>query len=164
MINVKCSVANDKGGSAISTPAAAYTGGTVTITATPDEGYEFDHWEVQSGDIELADASAATTTFVLGSTQPHVIAHFKKVVKPTPTEPTDPTTPTDPTKPTDKTDKTDNGNSSKTAASANKGTESKKDASKLAGTGDHAIVFAPIAAVGVIIACIGAALLRRRRQ
>lgn len=164
MINVKCSVANDKGGSAISTPAAAYTGGTVTITATPDEGYEFDHWEVQSGDIELADASAATTTFVLGSTQPHVIAHFKKVMKPTPTEPTDPTTPTNPTKPTDKTDKTDNGNSSKTAASANKGTESKKDASKLAGTGDHAIVFAPIAAVGVIIACIGAALLRRRRQ
>lgn len=161
MINVKCSVANDKGGSAISTPTAAYTGGTVTIAATPDEGYEFDYWEVQSGDIELADASAATTTFVLGSTQPHVIAHFKKVVKPTPTEPT---TPTDPTKPTDKTDKTDNGNSSKIAASANKGTESKKDASKLAGTGDHAIVFAPIAAAGVIIACIGAALLRRRRQ
>ena len=152
MINVKCSVANDKGGSAISTPAAAYAGDTVTITATPDEGYEFDYWEVQSGDIELADASAATTTFVLGNTQPHVIAHFKKVVKPTPTEPTD------------KTDKTDNGNSSKTAASANKGTESKKGASKLAGTGDHAIVFAPIAAAGVIIACIGAALLRRRSQ
>lgn len=152
MINVKCSVANDKGGSAISTPAAAYAGDTVTITATPDEGYEFDYWEVQSGDIELADASAATITFVLGNTQPHVIAHFKKVVKPTPTEPTD------------KTDKTDNGNSSKTAASANKGTESKKGASKLAGTGDHAIVFAPIAAAGVIIACIGAALLRRRSQ
>lgn len=152
MINVKCSVANDKGGSAISTPAAAYAGDTVTITATPDEGYEFDYWEVQSGDIELADASAATTTFVLGNTQPHVIAHFKKVVKPTPTEPTD------------KTDKTDNGNSSKTAASANKGAESKKGASKLAGTGDHAIVFAPIAAAGVIIACIGAALLRRRSQ
>ena len=48
------------------------------------EGDEFDYWEVASGDIELANACAATTTFVMGSTQPHAVAHFKKVAAPTP--------------------------------------------------------------------------------
>ena len=145
---VKVSVAGDEGGSASCSPEAAATGETVTISATPDDGYEFDHWEVASGDIELADAQAATTTFVMGGAQPHAVAHFKKVAAPTPAPDQTPAGPASPVTPA----RDDSG---------------VKTAKKTAGTvvpetGDPSAAVAPVALAGA--AAIAAAALRRRRE
>lgn len=145
--NVKVSVAGDEGGSASCSPEAAATGETVTIFATPDDGYEFDYWEVASGDIELAAADAATTTFVMGSTQPHAVAHFKKVAAPTPVPDQTPAGPA----------------SSVTPASDKSGVAaSKKSGPAVPETGDPTAVVAPFALAGA--AAIAAAALRRRRE
>lgn len=145
--NVKVSVAGDEGGSASCSPEAAATGETVTIFATPDDGYEFDYWEVASGDIDLADAAAATTTFVMGSTQPHAVAHFKKVAAPTPLPDQKPAGPA----------------SSVTQASDKSGVAaSKKSGPTVPETGDPSAVVAPVALAGA--AAIAAAALRRRRE
>ena len=52
-----------------SSDAAAASGKLVTITADDraKEGYEFSKWAVLNGDVTLANASAAETTFVMGS-------------------------------------------------------------------------------------------------
>lgn len=145
--NVKVSVADDKGGSASCSPEAAATGETVTIFATPDDGYEFDYWEVASGDIELADANAATTSFVMGSAQPHAVAHFKKVAAPTPAPDQTPAGPA----------------SSVTPASDKSGVAaSKKSGPAVPETGDPSAVVAPLALAGTAV--IAAAALRRRRE
>lgn len=145
--NVKVSVADDEGGSASCSPEAAATGETVTIFAAPDDGYEFDYWEVASGDIELADADAATTTFVMGSAQPHAVAHFKKAAAPTPAPDQTPAGPA----------------SSVTPASDKSGAAtSKKSGSAVPETGDPSAVVAPVALAGA--AAIAAAALRRRRE
>lgn len=145
--NVKVSVAGDEGGSASCSPEAAATGETVTIFATPDDGYEFDYWEVASGDIELADAAAATTTFVMGSTQPHAVAHFKKVAAPTPAPEQTPAGPASPVTPA----------SDKSGVAA-----SKKSGPAVPETGDPTAAVAPFALAGA--AAIAAAALRRRRE
>lgn len=145
--NVKVSVAGDEGGSASCSPEAAATGETVTIFATPDDGYEFDYWEVASGDIELAAADAATTTFVMGSAQPHAVAHFKKVASPAPTPDQTPAGPA----------------SSVTPASNDSGVKTaKKTGPAVPETGDPSAVVAPLALAGT--AAIAAAALRRRRE
>ena len=145
--NVKVSVAGDEGGSASCSPEAAATGETVTIFATPDDGYEFDYWEVASGDIELAAADAATTTFVMGSTQPHAVAHFKKASAPTPVPDQTPAGPA----------------SSVTPASDKSGVAaSKKSGPAVPETGDPSAAVAPFALAGA--AAIAAAALRRRRE
>lgn len=145
--NVKVSVAGDEGGSASCSPEAAATGETVTIFATPDDGYEFDYWEVASGDIELAAADAATTTFVMGSAQPHAVAHFKKVAAPTPAPEQTPAAPASPVTPT----------SDKSVVAA-----SKKSGPAVPETGDPTAAVAPVALAGA--AAIAAAALRRRRE
>ena len=145
--NVKVSVAGDEGGSASCSPEVAATGETVTIFATPDAGYEFDCWEVASGDIELADADAATTTFVMGSAQPHAVAHFKKVAAPTPAPEQTPAAPASPVTPT----------SDKSVVAA-----SKKSGPAVPKTGDPTAAVAPFALAGA--AAIAAAALRRRRE
>lgn len=145
--NVKVSVADDEGGSVSCSPEAAATGETVTIFATPDDGYEFDYWEVASGDIELADADAATTTFVMGSAQPHAVAHFKKVASPAPTPDQTPAGPA----------------SSVTPASDDSGVKAaKKTGPAVPETGDPSAVVVPLAFAGT--AAIVAAALRRRRE
>ncbi len=42
-------------------------GQEITITANEKEGYEFVNWEIAEGDGTLADASAAETTYTMGS-------------------------------------------------------------------------------------------------
>ena len=56
-------------------PAVIVTGGsgsglyavdeTVTITADSKSGYRFDHWEIVSGNVTLANANSAETTFTM---------------------------------------------------------------------------------------------------
>ncbi len=58
--------------------AAAAKGTTIIITASAaPEGKAFDKWEVVKGGITLADASAATTTFVMGDADVEVKAMYK---------------------------------------------------------------------------------------
>ena len=58
--------------------ASAAKGATVTITATaPPSGKTFDKWEVVKGGVTLENASAATTTFVMGSTVVQIRATYK---------------------------------------------------------------------------------------
>ena len=146
--NVKVSVADDEGGSVSCSPEAAATGETVTIFATPDDGYEFDYWEVASGGIELVDAQAATTTFVMGNAQPHAVAHFKKVADPTPAPDQKPAAPASPVTP-------ERDDSGVKAAKKSGDTAVPK-------TGDPSADIAPLALAGA--AAIAAAALRRRRE
>ncbi|WP_352408241.1 S-layer homology domain-containing protein [Lawsonibacter hominis] len=58
-------------------PAVIVTGGsgsglyavdeTVTITADSKSGYRFDHWEIVSGNVTLANANSAETTFTMSA-------------------------------------------------------------------------------------------------
>lgn len=59
--------------------ARAIKGTTVTITADePEEGKEFDKWEVISGEITLADETSATTTFTMPMSDVSVKAIYKE--------------------------------------------------------------------------------------
>ena len=65
-------------------PVTAVAGTTITITAdAPEDGYEFDKWVSSSG-VVFADASSATTTFVMIEGNVTVTATYKPVVAPTP--------------------------------------------------------------------------------
>lgn len=67
----------------------------VTITATPNEGYEFKSWTVESGNVTLDDENQATTTFIMPANNVTVTATFTEKEDPTdPEEPVDP--PVDP--------------------------------------------------------------------
>ena len=64
-VTVASGKATDAAGKTIT---GALEGATVTISAdAPAEGETFKAWEVAEGDVQLADASAATTSFVVGS-------------------------------------------------------------------------------------------------
>jgi uncharacterized repeat protein (TIGR02543 family) len=66
--------ATDAAGKAIT---SALEGTKVTVTAdAPAEGKTFKAWEVTEGDVQLADASAASTTFVVGSKDVKVTATY----------------------------------------------------------------------------------------
>ncbi|MBP3284726.1 MAG: InlB B-repeat-containing protein [Clostridia bacterium] len=51
-------------------------GDTVTITATANEGYTFSSWEVVSGEVTLADATATEITFTMVGTEVSIKANF----------------------------------------------------------------------------------------
>ncbi len=143
---VNVSVKDGEGGTAIADPSEAYAGQTVTVKATPADGYTFAGWEVRSGDVKLADASAAETTFVMGDSEVQLVAVFKKNASPVPAAPT--------TKPS---------NDGK-----QKPSDTKKDAETgMPETSDQSVNAAPIAALGataVAAAALAAAERRRRRQ
>ena len=69
-------VSNDGNGAATANTETAATGVEVTVTATPAEGFVFDKWTVESGDAELSDATAATTTFTMPAENVAVKANF----------------------------------------------------------------------------------------
>jgi len=48
----------------------------VTITATPDFGNDFGHWEVVSGDVTLRNASSPTVSFIMPDHDVSFMAHF----------------------------------------------------------------------------------------
>jgi hypothetical protein len=75
-------VTNDGNGTASATVDGKAAGqaketAEVTIAAKPAEGYVFDRWTTENGDVVFADAQAATTTFVMPSADVEIEATFK---------------------------------------------------------------------------------------
>ncbi len=66
-------VQNDGNGTAAALPATATAGTTITLSATPNAGYEFDKWEVVSGNVTISDDN----TFVMPEGAVTVKAVFK---------------------------------------------------------------------------------------
>lgn len=141
-----------EGGSATSNPRGALPGTKVALTAVADEGYVFDHWEVIDGDIELADAASATTTFLLGEKAVTVRALFKAVPAPEPVP--------DPKDPSD-----GKGSGSVTTVTETRSAAKKQDAAVLPHAGDRTFALvAGIAIAGVIVLAAGFALTRRHNR
>ena len=141
-----------EGGSATSNPRGALPGTKVALTAVADEGYVFDHWEVIDGDIELADAASATTTFLLGEKAVTVRALFKAVPAPEPVP--------DPKDPSD-----GKGSGSATTVTETRSAAKKQDAAVLPHAGDRTFALvAGIAIAGVIVLAAGFALTRRHNR
>ncbi|MGN0074228.1 MAG: MBG domain-containing protein [Collinsella sp.] len=141
-----------EGGSATSNPRGALPGTKVALTAVADEGYVFDHWEVIDGDIELADAASATTTFLLGEKAVTVRALFKAVPAPEPVP--------DPKDPSD-----GKGSGSVTTVTETRSAAKKQDAAVLPHAGDRTFALVTgIAIAGVIVLAAGFALTRRHNR
>lgn len=68
---------NDLHGEATTSVDTGITGTTVTISATPYEGYKFKEWQVVSGGVTLEDSMNATTTFKIGLENVVVKATFE---------------------------------------------------------------------------------------
>lgn len=141
-----------EGGSATSNPRGALPGTKVALTAVADEGYVFDHWEVIDGDIELADAASATTTFLLGEKAVTVRALFRAAPAPEPVP--------DPKDPSD-----GKGSGSATTVTETRSAAKKQDAAVLPHAGDRTFALvAGIAIAGVIVLAAGFALTRRHNR
>lgn len=63
------------GGTIAADVVKAEAGATVTLTATPNTGYEFESWNVSGATV--ADATSATTTFTMPAADVNVSATFK---------------------------------------------------------------------------------------
>ncbi|MDD5873663.1 MAG: pectinesterase family protein [Clostridia bacterium] len=88
--NIKVTAASN--GSASADVEEATEGTVVKIKATANDGYKFSKWNVVSGNIELADSTAESTTFVMTNEEVVIKAEF--VEKETTTEPTTGSQPT----------------------------------------------------------------------
>lgn len=73
-VTVIVTMQNDGHGSASASPASGKKGTEVTLTATPSDTYEFDYWEVVTGDADID----ANNKFVIGDKAPTIKAHFKQ--------------------------------------------------------------------------------------
>ena len=141
-----------EGGSATSNPRGALPGTKVALTAVADEGYVFDHWEVIDGDIELADAASATTTFLLGEKAVTVRALFKAAPAPEPV-------------PDSKDPSDGKGSGSATTVTETRSAAKKQDAAVLPHAGDRTFALVTgIAIAGVIVLAAGFALTRRHNR
>ena len=70
-------VQESEGGTGAANPTFTMNAGeTVSLTATPENGYVFDHWEVVSGGVTLDDPNSAGTTFVSNGNVVVVKPHF----------------------------------------------------------------------------------------
>lgn len=79
--------ADVEGGSAVAKAAGseareATEGTLITITATPDTGWQFVDWTITGGGIELADATAPETTFTMPDTPVSITPAFSRITFP----------------------------------------------------------------------------------
>ncbi len=70
------SLADDGHGTATADTEKAEAGRTITLTATPADGYEFAAWIVMRGDVLLADETVNPTTFVMPESDVEIKATF----------------------------------------------------------------------------------------
>lgn len=68
-------------GDAEADPDTAAKGDTITIKATPDEGYKFSQWNVISGGVTLKDKFSSKTTFYMPGNNVEIEAVFDKIYK-----------------------------------------------------------------------------------
>lgn len=50
----------------------------ISITATPNSGYEFSGWSITGGDVTIANPNSSSTTATLNSTSGTITANFKQ--------------------------------------------------------------------------------------
>ena len=70
-------------GSASAASTTVSQGSTTTITATPNSGYQFDHWTVSGTGASLSSATDNPTTLTMGTTSVTVTAYFVEATCPT---------------------------------------------------------------------------------
>jgi uncharacterized repeat protein (TIGR02543 family) len=81
------SVTNDGNGTASADKTTATAGATVTLTATPKEGYTFSKWTVESGGATLSpNAATSPATFRMPEANVSLKAEFAPVVTQAPIE------------------------------------------------------------------------------
>ena len=73
-------VSNDGNGTATASPTSGVTGTDVTLTATPNSGYQFKEWQVVTGGVTVAD-----NKFTIGMANVEVKAIFEKEATASPT-------------------------------------------------------------------------------
>ena len=78
----KVTVTAGDNGKASASAASGAEGTTITLIATPDEGYVFKEWQVVKGGVKLKDPKSAETTFTMGTADVEIKAVF--AAKPTP--------------------------------------------------------------------------------
>lgn len=61
-----------------SSTKVAAKGATITITASPKDGYAFNTWTVLEGEVTLANAASPNTSFEMGTADVIISANFKK--------------------------------------------------------------------------------------
>ena len=71
-------VSDDKNGSALANPTSGVEGTEVTLTITPNEGYQFMKWVVVSGGVTVTD-----NKFTIGTADVQVMAIFEEIPKAT---------------------------------------------------------------------------------
>ena len=76
-------VTNDGNGTGAATPSTATAGTTITLTATPDEGYHFKEWEVESP----TGLVITNNKFLMPDSDVEVKAIFEEDAPPAPTDP-----------------------------------------------------------------------------
>ena len=69
----------DAGSNPVASGASIAEGATVTLTATPSDGYSFTSWEVSGTGSTLSCYTDNTTTFTMGTADATVTAHFTAV-------------------------------------------------------------------------------------
>ncbi|MDO4798061.1 MAG: DUF6273 domain-containing protein [Coriobacteriales bacterium] len=75
----------ETGGKAEASAGEAEEGATVTLTATPADGYEFVNWTLTGEGATLENADRPETKLTMGVTDVTVTASFKKKTEPEPT-------------------------------------------------------------------------------
>ena len=69
---------DDGHGAATTSHDTATVGTEITLTATPDNGYVFKEWQVESGGVTVTNSNSSTTTFNMGTSNVSIKAIFEK--------------------------------------------------------------------------------------
>lgn len=109
-INYAVTLGTFENGAVTASAATAQMGDTVTLTVTPDTGYQLtaDSLKVNGGDVALTDNGDGTYTFTMPVGAVEITAEFEQVPEEPPTDPEEPSTdPEEPSSDAPATDGTD---------------------------------------------------------